>query len=243
MSRLVFDKSGKLIAVDSKDLAEYEQEDLEADYESNRYGKSKQKPSLKKSDSLQFLEEEKFTPIFDTSYWSLFSDNQKLEPLIFSNKKSQEDVVKEIVSLIKKGNKIIFLKGACGTGKSAIALNLARILGKTSIVVHVKSLQRQYENDYTHKKHVLKQNGEKMKIAVITGRENHDSIIIDGESCANPELPENIKISEKNYTKIMDYYNANSIINSKDNLEIKDIRRITIAPANPYWSPIFPESY
>ena len=99
-----------------------------------------------------------------SSDWSLFKkEGDKdifLEPLKFSNGKTQEDVVNEIVNLIKSGQKIIFIKGVCGTGKSAIALNIAKNLGKTSVVVPVKSLQKQYEQDYTHDKYVLKPNNE-----------------------------------------------------------------------------------
>ena len=97
------------------------------------------------------------------------------------------------------GVKVVLVHGVCGTGKSAIALNIARSVGKASIVVPVKGLQRQYEEDYTHTKYVLKQNGQKMKIAMITGRENHDSIIKPGISCADPFLPDTIKITEKNF--------------------------------------------
>jgi len=109
--------------------------------------------------------------------WSLHEKKgekeTKLEPLVFSNGKSQEDVVSEIKKSIDEGNKIIFVHGVCGTGKSAIALNLAKDLGKTSIVVPVKNLQKQYEQDYTNKKYLLKKNDEKLKIRVITGRQNH----------------------------------------------------------------------
>lgn len=76
---------------------------------------------------------------------------EKLKPLKFSNGKTQEDVVKEVLETINAGNKLIFIKGICGTGKSAIALNLARHFKKTSIVVPIKSLQEQYEKDYTQK--------------------------------------------------------------------------------------------
>jgi hypothetical protein len=48
--------------------------------------------------------------------WSLYNKKGFLEPLIFSNKKTQEDVVNEVLDEIKKGNKIIFIRGACGTG-------------------------------------------------------------------------------------------------------------------------------
>lgn len=56
---------------------------------------------------------------------------------------------------------------------SAIALNIARKLGKTSIVVPGKNLQTQYKRDYEKEKYLLKDNKEKLKISVITGRNNH----------------------------------------------------------------------
>ena len=60
---------------------------------------------------------QKFDNSQDTEYWSLYKNNQRLAPLKFSNNKTQEDVVKEVISLIKSGTKIIFLSGVCGTGK------------------------------------------------------------------------------------------------------------------------------
>src|SRR3989344_4838509 len=84
--------------------------------------------------------------------WSLRKkDGGELAPLQFSNGKTQEDVVNEIKDAIKEGCKVIFLHGMCGTGKSAIALNLAAEIGRASIVVPVKYLQSQYEVDYTEK--------------------------------------------------------------------------------------------
>src|SRR3989338_7083260 len=105
----------------------------------------------------------KFENVKDSENWSLYREDKKLLPLQFSNGKTQEDVVKEIVELIRNGNKIIFLHGQCGTGKSAIALNVARVLGKTTVVVPVKALQKQYEDDYTSSKFLFKKNGQKMK--------------------------------------------------------------------------------
>lgn len=50
--------------------------------------------------------------------WSLLDkEGNELKPLIFSNGKSQEDVVNEVLEAISKGHKIIFLKGICGSGK------------------------------------------------------------------------------------------------------------------------------
>jgi len=200
--------------------------------------------TLKTSSSLSFLKEEaKAENIFEGANWDLNDEKGKIPPLKFSNNKTQEDVVNEILKLIKEENRIIFLHGACGTGKSAIALNVARKLGKSSIIVPVKALQRQYEDDYTEKKFLYKSNGQKMKIAVMTGRENHDSIINKGISCADPDLPENIKITEKNYLKIRDYFRGNPFVSGQDVPDYKHIRRLSIAPSNPYWSPIVPSSY
>ena len=49
--------------------------------------------------------------------WSLYESGKSLEPLKFSNGKTQEDIVKEVIDEIKRGHKIIFIRGVCGTGK------------------------------------------------------------------------------------------------------------------------------
>ena len=49
--------------------------------------------------------------------WNLYKNKEFLKPLCFSNGKTQEDVVKEILGLIEQGKKIIFVHGVCGTGK------------------------------------------------------------------------------------------------------------------------------
>ncbi len=184
------------------------------------------------------LDVEKTSPL--KSHWSLCENNKKLEPLKFSNGKTQEDVVNEVVNLIKKGKKVIFIQGVCGTGKSAIALNISKALGRGSIVVPIKSLQRQYEHDYIDNKYMLKENGDKLNITIITGRDNHDSVIKPGISCADPFLPDTITMTEKNRAQILEYYESNPYIsqNTKKEIEMKKLKRIAIAPANPYWSPI-----
>jgi Rad3-related DNA helicase len=195
------------------------------------------------SDKLEFLKEDKINvDIFDNPFWDLNIGEKKIKPLVFSNGKSQEDIVKEIVESVKSGDKVILLHGVCGSGKSAIALNVARALGKSSIVVPVKALQRQYEEDYMGKMYLIKTNGQKMKIAMLTGRENHDSLYIEGSSCNDPMLPENIKLTERNYDKLLEYYEENPLIRNKQKPSWKEMRRISVAPANPYWSPILPAS-
>ena len=244
-----FDSSGRFVGAKgivkekNSNLGERKWEDNYSEDESYS-GEGK----LMTSDSLEFLKEEnenkEIKDIFSKSFWNLNENGKEIPPLKFSNGKTQEDVVKEIYDLIKSGEKVIFLHGACGTGKSAIALNLARVLGKASIIVPVKALQKQYEEDYLNKKYLLNSFGQKIKMAVITGKDNHDSIIRPGISCADPTLPENIKITEKNYSKLMEFYRENPLIDKKeDSLDIENIRRISIAPANPYWSPILPSAF
>ena len=54
--------------------------------------------------AIEFLKEDKkIEQIIDNSFWSLYRNNQKLSPLMFSNGKTQEDVVKEVVDSIKEG--------------------------------------------------------------------------------------------------------------------------------------------
>ncbi|MEI6731994.1 MAG: helicase C-terminal domain-containing protein, partial [archaeon] len=236
MKRLRFDSQGKL-DIYSIDRVQEGEEEISI----NGNG-GEEKHELRRSDSLAFLNEHKFANIIDNSTWSLYSDGKKLEPLRFSNGKTQEDVTNEVVNLIRQGNRMIFIHGVCGTGKSAIALNIARQLGKASIVVPVKALHRQYEEDYMGKKYVYKPSGQVMKIAMITGRDNHDSIINPGVSCADPSLPDTIAITEKNFQKIKEYYDDNPLVSksSKHGIDLKKLKRIAIAPANPYWSPILP---
>ncbi|MBU0760793.1 MAG: hypothetical protein KJ600_05680 [Nanoarchaeota archaeon] len=234
MKRLQFGPDGKLVGVDGR-FADFSEEKKAVKKFSRSFVK------LKTSSDLDFLKEaKKIDNIFDKDYWSLYENDKALAPLKFSNGKTQEDIVKEVVSLIKDGRKVIFLHGVCGTGKSAIALNIARSLGSASIVVPIKSLQKQYEKDYMGEKYVVKENGEKMKIAMITGRENHDSIIEPGKSCGWPFLPDTIKITEKNANKLKEYYEDNPFVSGDVPPSLRRLRRISIAPTNPYWSPILP---
>jgi Rad3-related DNA helicase len=139
-----------------------------------------------------------------------------LAPLMFSNGKSQEDVVQETIKAINEGNKIIFIHGVCGTGKSAIALNLAKEIGKASVVVPVKALQKQYEQDYMHKKYLLKKNGEKLKIKVITGRQNHICpFLCDGQVISPEEIRD---LAKKTNRRLSDFHSRRLNIEQKENL-------------------------
>ncbi len=147
--------------------------------------------------------------------WSLYEkDGKALEPLKFSNGKSQSDVVDEVLKAIEEGNKIIFIHGVCGTGKSAIALNIARKLGKSSIIVPGKNLQAQYQKDYEVNKYLLKESNlknidlekfpklkalqgqqDKLKIKVITGRGNHKCKFLEDNKNAVPVVKKEVNAS------------------------------------------------
>ena len=120
--------------------------------------------------------------------WNLYENGKFLEPLKFSNGKTQEDIVKEVLDAIDNRHKIIFIHGICGTGKSAIALNIARNLGKTSIIVPGKNLQTQYQKDYEGEKYLLKNDKERLKISVITGRRNHKCKFLEDNKNAIPNV-------------------------------------------------------
>ncbi len=209
--------------------------------------------------------------------WNLYEDEKELKPLVFSNGKSQEDVIREVLDSIKQGNNIIFIKGVCGSGKSALALNIARKLGRASIVVPIKSLQEQYTKDYTGNKYVM-HNGRKLKISPIVGRQNfkcrfltefgdekidlqkyytekntklsdifksieRPQIPKHKDTCDNHFLPCTIEIKEKNLHIIKDYIKQNQEVKFSNFESIKDIKRMTIAPICPYYSPILPDDF
>ncbi len=209
--------------------------------------------------------------------WNLYEGGKFLEPLKFSNGKTQEDVVRETLNAIKEGHKIIFIHGKCGTGKSGIALNIAKELGKSSIVVPSKALQQQYKRDYEENKYILNSKKKKLKISVITGRNNHKCKFLEDNKNAIPEqkkevnsklydifegkrerlneliskdlsadnrnIPCKIEIKEKNFERLKEYIKQNKKVNPKNFDKVSDIKRMSVAPVCPYWSPVVTEEY
>lgn len=170
--------------------------------------------------------------------WDLRNEKGEiLNPLKYSNGKTQEDVVQEVLDAIANGYKMIFIKGTCGSGKSAIALNVARALKRASIVVPVKFLQMQYEIDYTKKLHLMR-DGKKMRIGLITGRNNHPCLFNPQVNADDRLLPCHIDIKKENYDFLLGYIKMNPFVNIEDFESIDDIKRFSVAPACPHWSPI-----
>lgn len=160
---------------------------------------------------------------------------------------------------------------------SAIALNIAKELGKASVVVPSKALQQQYKQDYEENKYLLNSKNKKLKISVITGRNNHKCKFLEDNKNAIPEqkkevnsklydifearrerlqeliskdisadnrnIPCKIELKEKNFNTLKEYLKQNKKINPKNFDKVSDIKRMSIAPVCPYWSPVVPEEY
>lgn len=107
-----------------------------------------------------------------------------LHPLLYSNGKTQEDVVNEIIEALDDHD-IVFLVGGVGTGKSAIALHIIDHYGKGIISTPTKILERQYTEDYcgTQSMRVGDPDGSSLNINLLMGRTNFP--------CPNP--PRNLK--------------------------------------------------
>jgi len=149
--------------------------------------------------------------------WSLKDKNgMDLEPLKFSNGKTQEDVVNEALVAIKEGHKIIFLKGVCGSGKSAIALNIVKECGRGSVVVPVKYLQEQYEKDYTENMSIVKDDGVPLNIKNLTGRNNFECTYSKGCKADDKFLPCTIELKKDNWDLIKGYIRNNEQVNVSD---------------------------
>ncbi|MBI2109547.1 DEAD/DEAH box helicase family protein, partial [Candidatus Woesearchaeota archaeon] len=174
--------------------------------------------------------------------WSLYNQRGDfLEPLKFSNSKTQESIVSQVLEAIDKGHRVIFIKGNPGTGKSAIALNIAKEFDRASIVVPVKYLQKQYEEDYMNRLYLLK-DGKKLRISMITGRNNHQCLYQDGNA-DNMFLPCCIPIRKDNFELIKEQIEKNKNVDVNDFQSIEDVSRVAVGCACPYWSPIIKKEH
>jgi Rad3-related DNA helicase len=118
-------------------------------------------------------------------YWDV-RDAITNEPVSFreyTTGKTQASVIQECVDYFAGDytgeTKKIILKGGVGSGKSLIALNIARFFDKATVVVPRKILQEQYLNDYygPDKKLVIMKDEEPLKITTYKGRGNFPCLI------------------------------------------------------------------
>jgi len=160
------------------------------------------------------------------------------EDIFWDKVKSIEYIKKDETYDLEVPKNHNFIANGIIVHNSAVALNIAKEIGKTSIVVPVKPLQKQYEEDYTDKMHVLKKDGTKLNIAIIDGRNNHRCLFKSNCMADDRYIPCTIEIKEDNLTLLKEYLHQNKFVNTKGFKKLKDIRRKSIAPACPYWSPI-----
>jgi hypothetical protein len=143
--------------------------------------------------------------------WNLKNDNEIVSPLVYSNGKSQIDIVNELISELKTSD-IVILKGAVGTGKSAIALHLIKYFGKGIIVVPTKVLEKQYQRDYCY--------GGKYNIGIdiqyMLGKSNFHCKRQPKLTCGSKYTLCSMKLKEGE-------------------------SRLDVASACPYWSPVYHE--
>lgn len=161
------------------------------------------------------------------------------ESIIWDKVKSISPINEDVTYDLEVEKYHNFIANGMIVHNSAIALNLARQFKKSSIVVPIKSLQEQYEEDYANTKFILKGDKSKLKISVIKGRANFECPFIGGNADAD-DLPCKIEIRDKNREKIMDYIQQNSDVTKTDFSSLEDVRRMSVAPACPYWSPLLP---
>jgi len=152
--------------------------------------------------------------IGDGEMWNLYREGSLVPPLIYSDGRTQEDVVQEILDMFKEGKRVVFLHGAVGTGKSAIALNLISHFKHGGIVVvPTKVLQKQYADDYCKRNRFKIRSGRGfLRIDEIKGRDNF-RCLLKKCSTSSRELPCTRKLSKRE-------------------------RRIDVAKHCPFFSPI-----
>jgi len=125
--------------------------------------------------------------------WDFRDENGSyLAPLVYSDNRTQEDIINEILDLFDNGENLIFLKAQVGTGKSAIALSLINYLGKGIVSVPVKSLQDQYYESYLKRFKIGN-----LDVSMMKGKGNFNCVFEEGKKCSNSKLPCNRKLKNK----------------------------------------------
>ena len=74
---------------------------------------------------------------------------------------------------------------------------------------------------------------------MIKGRNNFQCPFIGGKADAT-DLPCDIEFREKNMDKILKFIGMNPHVKKTDFTTLTDVRRMSVAPACPYWSPLIP---
>lgn len=169
---------------------------------------------------------------------------------MYSNGKTQSDLVDEIIEEFEKRD-IVFLEGMVGTGKSAVALNVAKELGRAAFSVPTKPLQNQYVEDYEEKLTIYKEN-EPLEIEFIKGRNNFICPYIEESSkscqcyrCRGEKTHADCQHLPCSVSIVDGELKSNVVLRSDSKLteselwEMENLSRLKIGEACPYWSPVY----
>lgn len=160
------------------------------------------------------------------SSWKLVNQKgEALSPLKYSNHKTQEDVVNEVLDALDDHD-ILFLRGGVGTGKSAIALHIIDYYGKGIITTPTKILEKQYKSDYCETGGMKISDSESghLDVNLLMGRTNFKCLM-------TPK-----KLTPKNLRRPVDCgYRYLPCVRTLPKL----ISRCAVASECPYWSPVY----
>ena len=102
----------------------------------------------------------------------------------------------------------------------------------------MKYLQQQYARDYTDTLLVKKHDGTPLRITILTGRNNHPCLYQPSVMADDRFLPCDIEIKNENLDLLKLYARNNPLVDEDDFEVIDEFKRLSVAPACPYWSPI-----
>lgn len=119
------------------------------------------------------------------AYWA---NGTKTIPRSWHSGDQVSDYLK-ILNLLDKDD-LVFYKAVTGSGKSLTALHCALHYGGAVIAVPSIYLSEQYSQSYEQDIYLQKDNGSKLNIVVLKGRDNFPCLLYDGQkTCADPTLP------------------------------------------------------
>lgn len=101
----------------------------------------------------------------------LYNSSGALPPRRYSSGKTQLEVIQEILDAFEESN-VVFFRGMVGSGKSVVGIRTAIEFGGGVVVVPTKVLSKQYAESYEGEKFFLREDGSRVKIGILKGRQN-----------------------------------------------------------------------
>lgn len=139
-------------------------------------------------------------------------------------RKNQKEVIREIVETFANGEKVVVLEAPTGTGKSPIAITIAKYFERAHIITPQKILQNQYHKDFSELYNMMGRSNyiclrERNKFIKEYGKEPTTKNEIHYTSCANGACLTSGKYCEEENEIICPYKKA-LVEAEKNNLTI-----------------------